>query len=503
MVSIVTRTPNDSCLKIWRNRVPERNIAGSFTFSNLQSGDYLNLKYLFDSKATRHKSVNGKLSQLSFSDEPSCFDCFLNCHREIPSQSSVKATINSLVGRIRLVNAPDENTVTRLFFDKLSRYNKEIYDPSLIHSSVRKCLIRSARFEALYNIATQDIGTLFDSSKKKKKSFLAAVKETLFALTLGVRPGNPGGATESYKLRSLQGHTLAIFKPTVFNDWTIEHKPVLKKIKIVVSWALRISGSLTEVPSSLSECATYIVGKHMGKGLNTVKETALVTLRVGNEEFKGSFQLWEQRPHQDAKSFFGLEKYYEGIPQRSIPRNLFERMVILDVLTGNMDRHAENWLIILNKENEPVDIVTVDGGKSMSDTHSKTIAILEWRNQYLWKLMTESSELPFSSEGCRLIKQIYDNQDELFIELFDFYRQHEENKYSMPLIRHRIDRVRDRLKVLYHFSQEGKKLSELAAIRKGYEFSRVLGEISMNAENPPLKKLTAILEGIELEQISP
>ncbi|MFT4554538.1 MAG: hypothetical protein ACI9S8_003192 [Chlamydiales bacterium] len=310
------------------------------------------------------------MSQMNFFDESSCFNCIFNCNKEAPSQITLKNTLNSLVSRIRPTISTNEAEITRLFFDRLSHYGREVYDPSLIHPSIRKSLIRSQRFQKLYAIATQDIGNLFDSTRKKKKHFLAAVKETLFALTLGVRPGVPGGATESYKLRSLHGHPLAIFKPTEFNDWTTEHKSLLKKIKIVFSWAFCLSGSLMDVPSSLSECATYIIGKHMGKRDNTVKETALVTLRVGNHQYRGSYQLWEQRPHQDAKSYFGLNKYYGGCPQRSIPRELFERMVILDVLTGNMDRHAENWLIILNKNQEPVDIITVDGGKSMSCNHS-------------------------------------------------------------------------------------------------------------------------------------
>lgn len=466
---------NEFCINIWGFCESPQYQGGTFAFTNPTPKDNHNLSYLFRSKASRHKVVDGKLLQWSFFDEPSCFDCIFNCQRVEPNQTTVKDTINSLIGRLRLAEFPNEAELTRLFFDKLPRYGREIYNPALIHSSIRKGLIQSQRFQNLYAIATQDIGDLFSPEKKKKKHFLAAVKETLFALTLGIKPETPGGATESYKLRSLQGHPLAIFKPTVFNDWTVEHKPILKRIKIVVSWAFCLSGSLMDVPSSLSECATYIVGKHMGKGKNTVKETALVTLRVGKEEYKGSYQLWEQRPHLDAKSYFGLNKYYGGIPQRTIPRKLFERMVILDVLTGNMDRHAENWLIILNKKNEPVDVVTVDGGKSMSCAHSD--AILEWRNQYIWKLMTEYSELPFSKEACDTIHEIYNGQEDLFVELFDFYLRYQREPSSMALIRCRMEKVRERLEVLHHFALEGKKLNELASIRTSYEFSRALSEM--------------------------
>ncbi|MFT4554539.1 MAG: hypothetical protein ACI9S8_003193 [Chlamydiales bacterium] len=99
---------------------------------------------------------------------------------------------------------------------------------------------------------------------------------------------------------------------------------------------------------------------------------------------------------------------------------------------------------------------------------------------------------------CHVITPtIYEGQGDLFVELYDFYLGYERNPNSMALVRSRIEKVRERLKVLRHFAQEGKKLNELASIRTSYEFSKILSEINSieqesTSETPPASETVSI-----------
>ncbi|MFT4553961.1 MAG: hypothetical protein ACI9S8_002606 [Chlamydiales bacterium] len=200
----------------------------------------------------------------------------------------------------------------------------------------------------------------------------------------------------------------------------------------------------------------------MGEEENPVKETALVNLKVRGTKYQGSFQVWENRKSKMANQYFDIGKYYGGEPRKEIPDNLFDRMAILDFLTGNMDRHAENWLIIqddASDKNKVTDLVAVDGGKSMSSTHSDNW--LEWHNQYSWKLMKKYANRTFSGEGVKIIDRVHGNKDSLVQDIRAFYEKHEKGPCSKRLTNQRIEKVQERLTALHKFAHEGKTLGKL------------------------------------------
>lgn len=461
-------------------------------FENSKASDVHNFELLSNKKNVNSlKICDGVLSKMDRKEQvkhrlkkfAQKIGNLFNYDLKLYDPNEIKTCIDDLVSRIRLNDQiDDEKAVTSLFFDTLSRHSSEEYDPSKLDTTVTDYLKNSQRFEKDFNKAIKDVSFIDNNPPERKNQFYTAVRNSLLSLSLGAKPCSPGGFTDCFKIKSLEGKTEGIFKPVNFNDWSTAHKSLLKRIKIVTCWLTGLSGSLPYLPSSLSECSSYIVGKHMGDVDNPVKETALVKLKVRGTNYKGSFQVWENRKSKMASQYFGLGKYYEGKTKKEIPDELFDRMVILDVLTGNMDRHAENWLLIQDEKDRAIDVVTIDGGKAMSSTHSNNW--LEWHNQYCWHHMKKYANRPFSDKGVEIIDQVYKNRKALLQDLHSFYHKNEKGPYSRFLISQRIDKVKDRLEVLHKYAYEGKTLRQLSHVRTNSEFSEAL-------KTPSPKKIVA------------
>ncbi|MFT4553962.1 MAG: hypothetical protein ACI9S8_002607 [Chlamydiales bacterium] len=170
---------------------------------------------------------------------------FFNCELDIMDRSEVKACVDDLMGRVRLNDQiENEGPITKLFFDKLSHHSSEDYDPSVLDQSVTSYLDNSQRFSKEFKHAIKDIGLINDYNTEKKEEFKTAVRNSLLSLSLGTQPGSPGGFTDCYKIKALDGKTEGIFKPSDFNDWSTAHKSILKRMKIITCWLTGLSGSL-------------------------------------------------------------------------------------------------------------------------------------------------------------------------------------------------------------------------------------------------------------------
>ncbi len=148
----------------------------------------------------------------------------------------------------------------------------------------------------------------------------------------------------------------------------------------------------------VAACKKYFesIKKEAPQNLEFVPETHIVTLPLGQKPARvGSFQLWVNAKHKTASEFLHTSRHY-GCTQTAkdamtgkLSDELFDIMVIIDYVTGNFDRHGDNWFILDNAHG----IRLIDGGWALAPAHPTGWNVAELSNQYLWK------KLPFADSG--------------------------------------------------------------------------------------------------------
>ena len=111
---------------------------------------------------------------------------------------------------------------------------------------------------------------------------------------------------------------------------------------------------------------------------------------------------------KDPKCDEFLEK--TGFTKNSIES--FQTFALFDFLTGNMDRHDENWLIKLTKDGQIEQIVAIDNGNSFPARHLREgrSEFIE-SNQYAWAGLG-LSKLPLLEDVKNKFKQLDDDKIE-------------------------------------------------------------------------------------------
>lgn len=239
-----------------------------------------------------------------------------------------------------------------------------------------------------------------------------------------------GGCSVSYIFSDRDGD-FAIFKPKGEDSWGPAVKwfagkwrrQCLQQVKSFQPFLNHIGGDFCcEIAS---ERVAKLIKNAAGLPHDLVSPTESVTLILPGESQPktGSLQLFEKGV-VSGKEYLGLRLDYsiekDSGQRREAFSQSFQWLVILDVITGHMDRHSNNFMV------REVDgtLLAIDGGMSFSPWHpdpsegspTRSSACEEMNKLYYWANPAAEFELAnrsFTEESKEAIKQIYERRFEL------------------------------------------------------------------------------------------
>lgn len=361
-----------------------------------------------------------------------------------------------------------DNELQRLFFDKMARLSERIFNRTQVGPAIQKQLREMVAQESRALISPNVAKTL-------NEQFI----EAQLAIRLGVRPVKPRhGCSETYIIRNIAGENIGVFK-TLKNSLSMQAPLLPFRMRNKLLLSLGHGGSLFSHISKkchVAEEACYEIASMIGS--KSIPQTAVVQLdsfRYKRKKVKpqiGSFQLFVPDA-EEGKSFLGVDKAYRPLRsskpslRKELPADLAEDLIINDVIQGNMDRHAENFLIQLGKRKTP-SLVLIDGGMAFSPTHSDSS--LERDKMYFWT-NAGFAKSRFSPQAKKRIKEIYNNKKQLRYLLFEKYRAHEPRHIASQ----RADRMVERIEMLYWFAcEKDYKISRLRKFKTTKQIQRAL-----------------------------
>lgn len=381
-------------------------------------------------------------------------------------QCKVKILIDDLVSSI---DSENSNDLTSLFFEKLSPLSERIYDRSKINPKIlkvfRSILIKSKDYQAFLEkqkACKKNILFINYISEKTKYQNLEKIKnvylEACLATKLGVRAQRPKlGYSKTYFIKEINGKNIGIFKTAKGDSLSLNAPFPPARWRNRLFSLLGFGGSLFKHIARkchIAEVASFEIDEFMKT--NVVPPTAIVTLNPNcsdrSSSFEeGSFQLFIPNAIE-ARKFLKVFKNYNHETALSaedkpdLSDELFDKLVINDIVSGNLDRHAENWLIVADLENpkKAKNIVLIDGGVAFSPTHSSSA--FERSNQYLWgKTTFDWAQKRFTQKGKEIIQDVFNRRYQLRDKLIKLYV---ENGDDEKIANERGDRMLERIEML-------------------------------------------------------
>lgn len=172
-------------------------------------------------------------------------------------------------------------------------------------------------------------------------------------------------------------------------------------------------------PLAVGEEAAYLLSERLGF-TGFIPKTAFVTSQakvVGGPDAKGSFQEFGGAFDLATKAVAArLDNPNKEPTEKELL--LFQKMACLDFILGNLDRHAENWMVKTDDDGQITEIILIDNGPSIPRKYTTggfdRITKLAAHNQYNWATFT-SAEKVLSTEMTGFINGIDENSlDEVF-----------------------------------------------------------------------------------------
>ena len=370
--------------------------------------------------------------------------------------SAVKGVIDSLTQELhfKVASEKEEKILSKFYFNKISSLSQRVYSRKL-HAKVLSLLESSISTKELPKSASPMYTTAYRSAK------------------LWSKLGNYqmlGGSSGSYRIFDSNQKNIGVCKLSDEEPLAPNNPRFIQKCKrifhsIFPGWSQDSLFKTIAGQAYLAEAATWLIEQEVVQSspLTLVPETHVSKISLGNTPEKvSSFQLWVDGKVKTASEFLGLSEAYSPISPtlKKIPDELFDYMVIIDYLTGNHDRHGENWFVLENDQGEAKEIRLIDGGWSMSPYHPASWSMILLRNQYLWKNLDLAKE-KFTPKAIETIENLYKKRDHLESKIAKFYESFEENDL-------RAARVTERLAVLYQYRHKTK--ADLAKIRSSKDF---------------------------------
>lgn len=498
--------------------------------------------------STKHYKVfDGRLTQLSKTEETARKTAY-----KIPSspwkksEADVKALVSDLVGRIKVKTRAEaeasgdfiisdvtdgEKQINEFVLDKLSEFKHKIWDRKSLDKSYATYLEEKVWNNAKSEGIVPEFHTVGSTKASELTKFQAAWKRALLGTRLAVDYIGGGGWSGSYILKSYDGELLGIFKPgdedswgpkapKAFSRWRRKKYLNKKNDPHAREFIEKCGGS-----GHLAEEASYIVDQVLG--WNTVPTTKVIEYTIDGEKKTGSFQLFDKglidgtdalgiKKNYKAKRKYGVGLKVKGEISVEEFRKQFELLVIIDVLTGNMDRHAKNFLIKIASG----EIVIIDGGMAFPTFHpdpKSGISDEMLSKLYFWAKDFVLAKKPFTDDGIKRINEAWDKRDQLRQKVFDFYVKNELGESEEEKIKtagSRAEMMIQRLTMLHHLyvteRSEWRPISALASYRTAAKVKMVLegakyrsptsamGTIGRNQTGSLRKKTPAIQSHREL-----
>lgn len=433
---------------------------------NLKGDDFDNLKMLCSrKKGALLISDQGRLKHMGFFDRVHVI--FSESYRT-KVQSNLSRTISNLTQSLE-INEKNEAFLQELFFNKLSSLSRNVYQRDLSEHTF---------------VWLRDKMVVEGDIPEK-------LSATIKAANLYLKMGNfklANGASTSFqviqgKIGNKPSEYLGIFKPSSGDPLSsLNMNPLRKLIKFIVEivpeYFVGKASHIIGGQGYVNEGAATIIEKHLMHRANLEVGSLVPLTHVGKlydpssgKGEVGSFQLWIKEEAYIARDAlkvgqFYQKKYKSGQPSVEPRQFEFEKMVIFDIISGNCDRHAENWFILPDGS-----IKLIDGGWSMSPAHGESPFHRESETLYLWKDLGYADRY-FSDKARAIIEQMADPENLKLLkeELLEFYNRHlpQEAGFNQD----RVRCMEERLLVLHKMM--GQKISEIAEIRTKSQIKEVL-----------------------------
>lgn len=431
----------------------------------------------------------------------------------------------ALINNMGTLEEPQKQAVENLFFTTFPSKKGSLLDSSIISPAMLEFLKTRVQPE---NPAEEDQAGQNPDVDVRTAQVWARI----------VPPKSPAVASAGSYIVAGKSEPLGIFKPSDEEPLAAKNKKLGQKIKRLVVPHLPQSmiGSLQETTAGqgyIAEKASYkisqkiltcaqdyiddynpenkkILEAQIKNGL--VPPTEITEMLVGGQNKVGSFQQWAPNA-TNAYSHLGFQKrdytkpqveplgdgvidYAIGDTDRdeatellnpkeaqkpTIDTDLFDLLVILDYLSGNCDRHGENWLV--RKDGT---LAAIDGGWSMPPEHPLAGAI-ELKNQYLWKSLS-LADREFGPLGKHIINTL--SVEDLRQELSQLYGSYSK---ETEVDNNRLMAMQERLAVLKTFAEDQPKtIRDLGAIRTIDEVHQTINSqyIGRKDERGTLKQIS-------------
>ncbi len=242
------------------------------------------------------------------------------------------------------------------------------------------------------------------------------------------------GKSESYLIKNLDGKTLAIFKPAH------DQQP-------------KASGRYA---NESSEYCGYVVSKAFD--LNIVPSVKMVDLPFEENgkkiEKKGTLQYW----FEDYKSASDISKTeYSKLLKSDV-----DKIVFLDFLIGNTDRHAGNLLVKYDKDLDKYKVRAIDHGLSSISKYGKISTVFNsftFEGNLPEEFVKNSKDMLDHISKYFSFSKDYSNEDSGIIAKNKIYgliskrvldEDTPSNKYIFSLIRHNYNALVKQNDVLYY-----------------------------------------------------
>jgi hypothetical protein len=296
--------------------------------------------------------------------------------------------------------------LSALFFDVLGMLPEQIFNRGIIrkNSALEKVLVKAWQ-ERMHEMRPNLIDarqecerTLADPTSTKaqvgQKLLELVEKEALFALSLGVRPKSAGATSTAFFLRDLEGKKIAIFKPDSLGPAGKENPKLLAKIarffykkvlrltgirqsrqRVGEAFCYRMSASLghfTAPPTKILETQAFLTPHDGVKAfflLPKVKgapnpETQRGSLQVLIDGVVPARNVLPGGAPSKVRLLFGVcsrliknlifpdrpllrakQPPHPHFSDPSLPPKIFLGFALFDFITGQIDRHLENWML--------------------------------------------------------------------------------------------------------------------------------------------------------------
>lgn len=444
-----------------------------------------NIKFLNEHKGKRFTfNKNGSLRELRWNE------------RIFYSKKDFKAirkNFNAFTRAI-VVNKDNENDIKQLFLETLAGLDKK-----------RTFYYRDVNENTFNNLCSEE--------GNQAKVLQEAAKAAEIWAKMGSFSQIGKGCSTSYAIQAggKKGEKLFVFKPSAMDTLGPENPKLGQKIKrellqkIATIFPDKV-GNLFETAAGqgyASEVVQSMVGKQIaeiatsylaqeGAALTDEERKIIEEIQAGivPDTIVSEISLGTQAPKKGSLQSFITDEFVESFkfleqknknyqPKRRanenpprIPSEFFDALVIIDYITGNSDRHGENWLVVKD-ENPKIakKIWLIDGGWSMGPAHPKEGAF-ELNNQYKWRNLDLANDT-FSNFGHYLIEQLYQHKDEWAGQILDLYNlQNADGLFTAEKNANRIERMNERLEVLHRCQHKTKR--DLGNIRTQEEITNSL-----------------------------